>query len=328
MLSCAAAALAEPDWKALTRKPEDWFRGADGQRIVANVLSWQSSHGSWPKNMDATAGRFSGDAATLKGTFDNGATTDELRFLTRAFHATENERCRAAVLKGIAHILKAQYPTGGWPQYYPLSKRYHRHITFNDDAMVRLMVFLREVVTKSEYDFVGDDERKAAQAAFDRGIACILKCQVVVNGAPTAWCAQHDEVTLEPRPARSYELVSLSGSESVRILEFLMSLEHPSPDIIRAVNAGVAWFESVKITGIRVEKVNGDRTVVKDESAPPLWARFYEIGTNRPFFSGRDGVKKYSFGEIEAERRNGYSWYGAWPARLPAEHAKWKERLK
>jgi len=206
----------------------------------------------------------------------------------------------------------------------PFDRQYHRHITFNDDTMVRLLHFLREIATKPEDDFLDPARRRAAQAAFDRGIQCILKCQVLVNGTPTVWCAQHDEVTLEPRPGRAYELVSLSGAESVRILELLMSLDYPSGEVIRAVEAGVAWFAAVKLTGLRVDKVNGDKVVVADPPAPPLWARFYELGTNRPFFCGRDGVKKYRLAEIEAERRNGYAWYGDWGARLPPAYRKWK----
>ena len=50
--------------------------------------------------------------------------------------------------------------------------------------------------------------------------------------------------------------------------------------------------------------------MVEDPNAPPLWARFYEIGTNRPIYSGRDGVIKYRLAEIEIERRTGYSWVG------------------
>jgi hypothetical protein len=38
-------------------------------------------------------------------------------------------------------------------------------------------------------------------------------------------------------------------------------------------------------------------------------------------------VKKYDIAEIEPERRNGYAWYGTWPARLPKEHAAWKAKL-
>ena len=39
--------------------------------------------------------------------------------------------------------------------------------------------------------------------AFRRGMDCILKCQVVIDGSPTVWCAQHDEITLAPAMGRS-----------------------------------------------------------------------------------------------------------------------------
>jgi PelA/Pel-15E family pectate lyase len=71
---------------------------------------------------------------------------------------------------------------------------------------------------------------------------------------------------------------------------------------------------------------NADRVVVKDPNAPPLWARFYEIENNRPFFSGRDGVKKYTMAEIEQERRRGYAWYGNWGGLVARDNAKWKEK--
>ncbi len=317
---------AEPNWSSLAKKSDEWFRGEEGERIVTNVLSWQSDVGSWPKNMDATASAFSGDTKTIKGTFDNSATTGELRFLARAFHATSDARCEAAFLKGCDHILKAQYPTGGWPQFYPPSTQYHRHITFNDDAMVRLLEFLREVATVKDYEFAGAARRTAMRTSFDRGITCILKCQVIVNGKPTVWCAQHDELDLKPRMGRAYELVSLSGSESARVLRLLMSLENPSPEVRRAVKAGAEWFEAAKLTGIRQTRVDGDKRIVNDAAAPPLWARFYEIETNHLIFSGRDSVKKYDIAEIEAERRNGYAWYGSWGERVASDYAKWREK--
>jgi PelA/Pel-15E family pectate lyase len=192
--------------------------------------------------------------------------------------------------------------------------------------MVRLLDLLREVATADGMKFVDPDRRHTASAAFDRGIACIVKCQIVVRGTPTVWCAQHDEVTLAPAAARSYELPSLSGSESAGILHLLMSLEQPSPEVIRAVKAGVAWFEAAKLTGIKIVKVDGDRKVLKDPSAPPIWARFYEIETNQPFFCGRDGVKKQALSEIEAERRTGYAWYGSWGDAVAKTYAKWPHR--
>ena len=64
------------------------------------------------------------------------------------------------------------------------------------------MFFVRDVAKDDLYAFVDADKRNAARKAWDKGIDCILKSQVCVNGKLTAWCAQHDEKTLEPRPAR------------------------------------------------------------------------------------------------------------------------------
>lgn len=50
----------------------------------------------------------------------------------------------------------------------------------------------------------------------------------------TAWGAQHDCRTLLPCKARAFELASLSGDESVGVVEFLMSLDHPTPEIRRS----------------------------------------------------------------------------------------------
>ncbi|MBV9125173.1 MAG: pectate lyase [Planctomycetes bacterium] len=320
-------------WKYL-EKPDDWYRGAEAAQVAANILSYQSAEGSWPKNIDTTAAPFAGDPADLKGTFDNGATTDELRYLARIYQATQKPRYRQAFLKGLDHILRAQYPSGGWPQFYPPDQQYHRYITFNDNAMVRLMVFLREVFSQDRYDFVDDQRRREARSAFDRGIECILKCQVRVHGQRTAWCAQHDEKDYRPRPGRSYELVSLSGDESLGIVRLLMSLEDPGPDVMDAVEGAVAWFEAVKLPGIKVVRKEApgtpkgyNRVVVKDPAAPPMWARFYEIGTNRPIFADRDGVPKQHLADIGYERRNGYTWLGYWPQELLAkEYPAWKTR--
>ena len=313
-------------WGTYAKKPDDWYRSAEGRRITDNILSWQSAEGLWPKNQDNTARPFSGDRQRIKGTFDNGATTGELRFLARALRATGHPRCQAAFLTGLECILKAQYANGGWPQHSPPGRDYGRYITFNDGAMTRLMIFLREVATADGYEFVEAARRQAARDSFQRGIQCILKCQIVVNGKRTVWCAQHDEVDYRPRPARTYELASLSGAESAGVLQLLMSLDRPSPEVRRAIQAGAEWFEAAKLTGIRVERVNGDRRVVPDPSAPPLWARFYEIETGRPFFCGRDGVKKYALAEIERERRKGYDWYGDWGRAVEDDYAQWKKK--
>jgi pectate lyase len=311
----------------LLKKPDAWYASAEGRETTACVLSWQTKDGIWPKAADTARSMKPGNKNNAEGTFDNKSTTDELRYLARAHTATRDEVSKNAFLRGLDSILKAQYENGGWPQVYPPGKKsYTRHITFNDDTMVRLMRFLGEVAVEDRYSFVDPGRRTAASAAVARGVECILKCQIVINGKPTVWCAQHDEVTLAPTLARSYELPSLSGAESAGIVRFLMSLDKPSPEVIRSVKHAVAWFESAKITGIRVEKVNGDRQVIADPAAPPLWARFHDLETGRPFFCDRDGVKKQQISEIGKERRNGYAWYGTWGESVASEYAKWSHR--
>jgi pectate lyase len=321
------AATSAP-WKTYAQKPDDWYRGPEGTKVTANILSHQSRLGDWPKNADNSAEPYTGDPDKIKGTFDNGATVGELRFLARAYRATGDVKDNDAFLKGLDHILAAQYPTGGWPQSSPPGKGYARHITFNDNTMINLMEFLRDLAGSDDFGFVDARRRSAARRAFDAGIACILKSQIDVDGTLTVWCAQHDEVTLEPRPARTFELVSLSGSESAGILLLLMSLDRPGPEVVRAVEGGAQWFEKSKLTGIREKIVNGDKVIVPDPTAPPLWARFYEIPTNRPIFSGRDGMKRYDIAEIEPERRKGYAWYGNWGSKVADQYAKWARTKK
>jgi PelA/Pel-15E family pectate lyase len=316
-------------WRTYANQPAEWFRAEEGRQVTVNILSNQSERGSWPKNFNTARKLFEGDRTTIAGTFDNGATLGELRFLARAFQATGELRNREAFLRGLDLTLAAQYPNGGFPQHFPTSATgYDRHITFNDGTMVNILLFLRDISGSDDFAFLDTDRRGAARRAFDRGIACILACQIKVDGKLTAWCAQHDAVTLEPRKARTYELPSLSGGESGGILMLLMSLPEPSPEVVRAVEAGVRWYESARLTGIRQENQGGNKVIVRDPEAPPLWARFYEIETNRPFFCGRDGLKKYDIAEIESERRNGYAWYGTWGNVVAERYARWNTEQK
>jgi len=324
-------------WREALRKDADWLRTDEGKRVVENVLFYQYPSGGWPKNTDMAAPL---DEATreafaqrrVEAIIDNGATFSQMRFLARAHAATGDEPAKAACLRGLQFLFDAQYDNGGWPMIYPLRKGYYTHITFNDGAMVGVLRLLRDVSAgAAPFEFVDADQRARASIAMAKGIDCILKCQVVVDGERTVWCAQHDEGTLAPASARSYELVSLSGQESVGVLEFLMSLDDPPPEIIAAVEAGVAWLKRSRIDGIRVERIRNadgrDRVAVSDPEAPPIWARFYEIGSNRPIFVGRDGVVRYRYAEIERERRMGYGYYGYWPAQLLEEkHPAWAKR--
>lgn len=333
-LLASAPVSAEQKARHFLKKTDSWFASEEGRRTADIILSYQAEEGGWPKNMDTVSKPFEGDPKTLKGTFDNSATTDELRFLALSYHATQEIRYRDAFMKGLGHILNAQYPNGGWPQYFPLPPTYNRHITFNDGAMVRLMNFLKEVRTEAKYAFVPEEQRESCQKAFDKGVQCILRCQIMVNGKPTVWCQQHHEETLLPAGARTYELPSFSGAESVGIVRLLMKVEPSTKEIENAVKSAITWLVDHQIKGMRLDVVpdtnsptGTDLKAVNDPQAPPLWARFYDLTTGRPYVCDRDGKPKESIAEIGFERRNGYGWYGDWARTLiEQEYPLWKER--
>ena len=335
----AQAEVTPIKWRDALKQKREWYGNSEAVRIADNLLVYQRNSGGWPKNIDMAGVLSEGQRADIldekrsdDSTIDNGATYSQLIFLARVFSAKQLPRHRELFLRGLDYLLRAQYDNGGWPQYFPLKKGYYQHITFNDDAMTGVMRLLRDVAVKyPDYFFVDKARRERAAKAVEKGVDCILKTQLVVSGRRTVWCAQHDEVTLAPAAARAYEPVSLSGQESVGIVEFLMEIEHPDTRVVEAIESAVAWFKRTQLNGIRWIETAGskvDRVVVADQTAPPLWARFYEIETNRPIFSGRDSVIKYNVAEIESERRNGYRWYTDAPAKLlSSDYPAWLKKL-
>ena len=337
-----AQSLRAIHWNDCLRQPKKWYSSSEAIRIADNVLLYQFPSGGWPKNIDMAEDLDAAQQKHLKAinsldssTIDNDATYTQLRYLAKVYTSTALDRFKGSFMKGFDYLLKAQYANGGWPQFYPIRQGYYSHITFNDDAMIGAMRLLDDVShSQTDFAFVDEQRRAFARRAVEKGLECILRCQIRVDGKLTAWCAQHDEQNFTPAQARTYELPSLSGAECVGIVEFLMTRENPSDKVKNSVQSAIAWFNKVRINGIRVIEVNDtlgpegrDRIVVRDSSEPSMWARFYEIGTNRPFFCSRNGIKRDSLSQISYERRNHYSWLGYWPQRLlEKEYPAWAKK--
>jgi len=307
----------------------DWFRSAEALRIADNILSFQIPSGGWSKRVDVRLRpRQPGESYSAErgwsyiATFDGDATTEHLRFLALAYGALGDERYRDGFRRGLDYIFRAQFPNGCWPQVFPLQGGYHDAVTYNDEAMVNILKLLKDVAG-GEFPSVEPAERRAAEASLKKGIRCVIASQVVVDGVKTVWGAQHDPLTLLPVQARAYEHAALSGGESVDIMELLMRIESPDPQVVEAVHAAAAWFRHTAISGYDYELRAG---LVAREGAGPIWARFYEIGTNRPIFSGRDGVIRYHWHELEEERRFGYAWYRNSAARALRTYHRWAAR--
>lgn len=339
----AQSQMRDVSWKDIILKKEaPWFASNEAQDVAANVLLYQRNIGGWPKNIQMQKQLTAAEQQQLAllqsnpngATTDNGATCQELLFLSKIYRQVPNEKYKKAFLNGIAYLLAAQYENGGWPQFYPSPKGYYSHITYNDDSMVNILKVLKELTDETDYYSIKPSAALLLKAriAFDKGIDCILKTQYIQNGKRTSWCAQYDELSLRPAPARAYELPSLSGKESAPIVLLLMAIENPSDKISTAITSAVEWFDKVKIQGLREDRFYDQsgkivaKKMVPDPDAPDIWARFMELDSNEPFFCDRDGIKKAAMSEIGAERRNGYAWYTKEPQEVVVKYPDWLKK--
>jgi pectinesterase len=343
MYSDLSAQVLDKSWKVIVNhKDLSWFASEEAQKIADNVLLYQRDIGGWPKNeqmQESISQEHKKELLALKPiaegcTTDNGATTQEMLFLSKMYAQTKKESYKKSFLKGLDYLLEAQYSNGGWPQFYPLKHGYYSHITYNDDSMVSIMKLLQELKNRTGYYSIEPSELtlKKVDDAFEKGIQCILKTQYKQQGVLTGWCAQYDTLTFQPAKARPYELPSLSGYESATIVLLLMSINNPSPEVIKSVESATAWFEKSKILGLKEDRIYNSegkliqKKMIPDPSAPAIWARFMELEDNTPFFCDRDGIKKSSIEDIGEERRLGYAWYKDTPSQVLKKYPEWVKK--
>jgi len=344
-----------------TRLPDSYFTSDRVKEDAERVLSSQLPSGGWPKNVNFFVTQEEHSDDVNLGTIDNGATLTEIRYLMRLYEInsaalskkiekSEYKRLtsyRDAALRGIAYLLKMQYSNGGFPQYYPRTDHYHALITYNDNAMVGAMRLLRDVyLGVSPYSTVSGDIKERCGKAYWKGVSCILRTQIFVDGHPTVWCQQHDPVTLEPKPARGFELAAFVSAESISLIELLHDealrlselvknqtvgrdslLIHRFDSINRSLNGAVSWLENHVIYGYqRVNFINAEgkndyrmepcakcqavnSPLSQCQHLPCQWARFYDLEMAKPLFCGRDTIPHDRVEDIEYERRNGYAWF-------------------
>jgi len=86
----------------------------------------------------------------------------------------------------------------------------------------------------------------------------------------------------------------------------------------------VAWFEKTKITGKAFRVVGTEsRKLVDAPGSGPIWARYYEIGTDEPIYGDRDKSIHDDVNEISRERRKGYGWFKDSAKRVLEHYPKW-----
>ncbi|MEY2880602.1 MAG: hypothetical protein RLZZ15_2982 [Verrucomicrobiota bacterium] len=341
--------IKEPERVMQMTPNQPSYAPAQVREIAANVLLFQRANGGWPKDYDMLAilneeqKRALRDSHTRADTtFDNHTTHTQVDYLARATAHFGDATYRTACERGFDFMLAAQYAHGGFPQRWPDPKGIGAHITFNDGVMVGVLTVLRAAASGApHFAWLDAGRRDRARLAVERGTQCLLRCQIRTGAILTGWGQQHDAKTFATTGARTFELPCVSPLDTTDVTRFLMAIPQPSPEIRAAIEAAVAWLRRVRLDGIRVERIPApkvefvrhtsetDVVVVPDPNAKPLWARMVEVGTDRPIFASRDGIKVYSLAEVDRERRTGSGWYVTSPEPLLArDYPAWLAREK
>jgi hypothetical protein len=219
-------------------------------------------------------------------TFDDDTTQGVLRFLMAVVETSPKppETVQNALDYGLEGLLRAQYPNGAWPQGYdgkariasahparkaqipgtwsrtPDVKDYWFHYTFNDNAMRNCILTLLEAHRR----FKKPEYLEAAR----RGGDFILLAQLP---APQSGWAQQYNFAMQPAWARRFEPPAVSAGETAGIVRTLVDLSLATGEqrYLTAVHPAIQWLK-------------------RSEIAPQRWARFYELGSNKPLYFTKD----------------------------------------
>lgn len=288
-----------------------------------NLTTWQMTLGGFSKahaalylnrwDGKAELSSWTGTKSEPLGMFDNNATVQEMRLLAVRYKATAvdslKKRFKASFLKATSFVLASQRSSGAWPQVYPKRGNYSDMATYNDNAMVRVMVMVKDMVDKkAPFDSdIATDSLAKLKTALDKSVAFALKAQIVNSAVPTVWCAQHDTSTYAAVGARAYELPSKSGSESAGVVWFLMNWPDQTATVQKAVKGAIAWYKKNRVADMKFSSGN-----FVASSGSSMWYRFYEVTSDAYFFCDRggDATKTQDITKLSEDRRTGYQWAG------------------
>ena len=290
----------EPDWVETEPPTGGWIgrtllrayrvtgedRYLEMAEEIADALAMiQTESGGWPSRARLSQPPGPGVASDL----DDNRSQSTIRFFVELVAAGADERHREVMQRGLDFLMEAQYPSGGWPQYYPPAEdqnNYRRYHTINDatipDCMRTLMVAYRA--------FGNEDYLDAVIRAAD------WLLEVRLPGA--AWAQQYYDdfvsgplIPNHPAPARWFEPMAITAGESGSVISILTEvwLETGDERYIEPFDEVVEWYERSRLEDGR-------------------WARFYALHTNRPLYCTPDRIITYS----DENLRPGYAWKGAW----------------
>ena len=258
----------------------------DATRDVARALAWgQRQEGGWDHRVDVSQLTPEARYPTRKKgrcTFDDKITQGAIEFLIDADSVIDEKWLDDAIELAMTFMLQGQCKNGAWTQWFPLRGGYHDYYTFNDNSIndcISVMIKAHQVYGKPEY----------LQSAIRGGDFLILS---QLPAPQAGWGQQYDR-NMKPAWARSFEPPGVCSAATIRNIRTLTELYLYTHDkkFLQPIPTAVKWLEDSKLDN-------------------NLWARLYEVGSNRPIYGDRmDGNKiHYDYDKISKKERTSYAW--------------------
>ena len=291
---------------------------------TASALIWGQSHeGGWNYVID-----FAGDRSLKNwyntigkngwrleefqhyygnSTYDDDVTSNAARFLLRIYLEKLDPAWKPALDKAINFILESQYPTGGWPQRYPLKYDFSHHgnpdytsyYTFNDGVIGENVNFLIQCyLTLGEERFL-DPIRRG------------MYFYIISQDSSGGWGQQLD-MNFQATGARTYEPKALLPRATLENAMYLMTFYHYTGDrkFLARIPDAINWLERVKLPEN------------KTEGGKYTHSTFVEMGTNKPVYVHRKGSNvKYGLYYYDYDDKKLLRHYGG-KSRIDVERLK------
>jgi hypothetical protein len=260
----------------------------DAARDAARALAWgQRKEGGWDHRVDVGHLKPGAKMPVRKSghcTFDDGITQGPILFLMELDGELDEPWLDDAIRLALKFTIEAQFDNGAWPQWYPLRGGYHDYYTYNDAAInscISVMLAAHKRYGKREY-----------LACARLGGDFIIASQVA---KPQSGWGQQYSHDMKPAWARAFEPPGVCSAVTARNIQALCDVYEATEDekYLGPIPNAIDWLERSKL-------------------APDLWARLYEVGTNRPIYGDHDRKIHYTLEEISKERQEGYSWQGGY----------------
>lgn len=274
------------------------------------VVYGQLKSGGWTNSVDfdprsplTAAYRNGKGRGKDNSSLDDGQTQSAIRLLIHADKALgfKSQRIHQAAVSSLDALLKAQFPSGGFPQVWtgpvnpkPVLRASYPDHDWRTEGRIKNywdMATLNDNVTGYVADTLIDAARIYRDTRYTDAVKKLgdfLLLAQMPEPQP-GWAQQYNDA-MQPIWARKFEPPGVSGDETQEVLETLMTIASVTKEskYLEPIPAALAWLR-------------------RSQLADGQLARYYELKSNRPLYMSRRG-KTYTLTYDDSDLPSHYGW--------------------